>query len=72
MRLSIRSMQLLNRELDRDGRLNRRVLEVGVKSPAVAQHAPGDAGKLVGEGHGELVPVQSLGRGFEPRAETKP
>jgi hypothetical protein len=41
----------------------------GVESLVVAQHAPGDAGELVGQRNGELVPVQPVWRGVEPRAE---
>ena len=62
-------MHFLNRELGRDGGLNRRDLEVGIEGFVVAQDAPGDAGELVGQGDGELVPVQSLRCRFEPRAE---
>jgi hypothetical protein len=41
-------------------RLDRRGLEVGIEGFAVAQHAPGDAGELVGQRDGQFVPVQSF------------
>jgi len=42
------TMQVLNREFGRDGRLNRRGLEVCIEGLVVAQDAPGDPGELVG------------------------
>ena len=65
-------MHFLNRELGRDGGLDRRDLEMGIEGLVVAQDAPGDARELVGQGDGELVPVQSLRCRFEPRAEAEP
>ena len=60
-RLSIRSMQILNRELgSRPRLLDPRDLEVGIECSVVAQHAPGDAGKFVGQCHRELIPMQPL------------
>ena len=53
-------------------RLDRRGLEVGIEGLVVAQDAPGDAGQLVGQRDGELVPVQPLGCRFEPGAEAEP
>jgi hypothetical protein len=41
-------------------RLDRHGLKMGIEGLVVAQDAPGDTGELVGQGDGELVPVQSL------------
>jgi hypothetical protein len=49
--------------------LNRHSLKVGIEGFVVLQDAPGNAGELVGQRDGELVPVQSLRRRLEPRAE---
>ena len=56
-------MQLLNRELSREG-LDRRDLEVCVEGLVVTQDAPGNAGELVGQCDGEIMfddPEQARG-----------
>src|SRR5215472_16764533 len=45
---------------------------MGVESLVMAQDAPGNAGELVGQCDGELMPVQPLGCCSQPRAEAKP
>ena len=49
--------------------LDRCHLEMGIERFVVAQQAPGDAGELVGQCDGELVPMQPPRRSVEPRAE---
>src|SRR5215831_6065643 len=60
VRLSIRSMQVLNRELGSDGGLDRHCLRLGIESLVIAQDAPRDAGELIGQRDCKFVPVQSL------------
>jgi hypothetical protein len=50
-------MQLLNRELGREGELDRRDLKMGAESLVMTQDTPGNAGELVGQCNGELMPV---------------
>src|SRR5205814_587654 len=49
--------------------LDRHGLKMGIEGLVVAQDAPGDTAEFVGQGDGELVPVQSLRCRLQPRAE---
>ncbi len=41
----------------------------GLVAARTGEHAPGDAGQLVGKRHGQDITVQSLGRRMQPGAE---